>query len=208
MELEPRLSPLSPTPGARLRDIRDAALTLFAERGYHGTAMSDIAAMLDVRVPSLYSHITSKQSLLAEIFEDTTERVWADYEGAVAGVDDVGERLRRSIEAYALRHATHRREALVVRRDLPALLEPNRSYVVATRRRHEHAVRGLIEAGIETGVFGVASASLASFAVLEMSVSIAGWFREDGPLTAKAVAQQYGEFALAIAVGAPPGIGR
>lgn len=200
MELEPRF-PLSPTRGARLRDIRDVALTLFAERGYHGTAMSDIAVMLGVRVPSLYSHIASKQSLLAEIFADTTERVWADYEEAVGGVDAVSERLRRAIEVYALRHATHRREALVVRRELPALLEPTASMVVATRRRHEHAVRDLIREGIETGAFSVSSAMMASFAMLEMSVSIAGWFRDGGPLTAEAVARQYGEFALSIAAG-------
>ena len=122
----------------------------------------------------------------------------ADYERAVAGVDELPERLRRAIEAYALRHATHRREALVVRRDLSALLEPNLSLVRATRRQHEQAVRRLIADGIEAGVFAVRSAAMASFAMLEMSVSVASWFREEGPLSAEAISRQYGEFALGI----------
>jgi AcrR family transcriptional regulator len=199
--IEPLVPPLSTGPGARLKDIQDVALSLFAERGYHGTSMSHIAAIIGVRVPSLYSHIHSKQSLLGDIFDETTRAVWREFQQAVAGVDDVREQLRRAIEAYALRHATHRREALVVHRDLPALEEPVHSEVVAVRRRHEQAVRELIDTGIESGVFRVASATMASFAMLEMSVSIASWFREDGPLSAEAVARQYGEFALAIAAG-------
>jgi AcrR family transcriptional regulator len=31
--------------------VLDAALTLFAERGYHGTAVSQIAASLGIRTP-------------------------------------------------------------------------------------------------------------------------------------------------------------
>jgi AcrR family transcriptional regulator len=193
------LTPVSPSGHARVDDVRDVALTLFAKRGYHGTTMSEIAAMLDVRVPTLYSHITSKQSLLAEIFLDTTDAVWAEYERAVADVEGARERLRLAIEAYALRHATHRREALVVHRDLSALAEPVLSYVLATRRRHEHAIRRLIDDGIDASVFAVRSATMASFAMLEMSVSIASWFREGGPLSPEEIAQQYGEFALGIA---------
>jgi AcrR family transcriptional regulator len=192
--------PSSPS-RARIDDVRDVALTLFAERGYHGTTMSQIAGVLGVRVATLYSHIRSKQGLLGEIFIETTNAVWADHERAIAGVEDITERLRRSIEAYALRHATHRRQALVVHRDLSALDEPARSPVIAKRRQHEHAIRQLIADGIEAGAFAVRSATMASFAILEMSVSIASWFREDGKLSAEAIARQYGEFALSIAAG-------
>lgn len=195
---------------ARVDDVRDVALTLFAQRGYHGTTMSDIAGALGVRVPSLYSHIRAKQDLLAAIVVETTNAVWDDYQQAVSGVDDVAEGLRRAIDAYALRHATHRREALVVNRDVSSLEEPIRSQVLAKRRQHEHAVRALIADGIDTGTFRTSSASLASFAMLEMSVSIARWFQDDGPLSAEDVARHYGTFALRIVGvtnGRPPADG-
>jgi AcrR family transcriptional regulator len=191
--------------GARVDDVKDAALRLFAERGYHGTTMSHIALAVGVQVPTLYSHIRAKQTLLADIAAETTEQVWSDFEAAVAGERDPRARLRAAVEVYALRHATHRHEALVVNRDASSLEEPVRSEVFRRREQHEHAVRRLIEDGVAAGVMHVGSPALASFAILEMSVSIARWFREDGPLPAEEVARQYGEFALRLAgADAPP----
>ena len=69
----------------------------------------------------------------------------------------------------------------------------------ALRRRHERAIRGLIEEGSEEGVFAVSEPLLASFGILELCVSIAHWFRPDRPLSAEDVAHQYAEFAVRIA---------
>ena len=179
--------------------VRDAALTLFAERGYHGTALSQIAAALGIRTPSLYNHMKAKQDLLRDIVSETTEQVWADYERSVGGVQDVVERLRRATRVYALRHATHRREALIVNRDVASLDEPARSRVLELRRRHADAIRDLIDEGVREGRFTESEPTLAAFGILEMCVSIARWFREDGSLSAEAVAETYSRYALQIA---------
>ena len=100
---------------------------------------------------------------------------------------------------HALRHATHRREALIVNRDVASLEEPVLSEVLELRRRHERAVRGLIEDGVDQGLLTVESPRVASFGVLEMCVSVARWFSPDGVLTAEDVAEQYSEFALRLA---------
>ncbi|MEU7813732.1 TetR family transcriptional regulator [Pseudonocardia sp. NPDC049154] len=178
--------------------VLDAALTLFAQRGYHGTALSQIAEILGIRTPSLYNHMRSKQELLETIVEQTLDHVLADFHVAVAGTDDPVAQLRDATRVYALRHATHRREALIVNRDTTSLPEPALTAMRERRRDHERAVRSVITRGIECGVFAVGNAGLASFAILEMSVSIARWFREDGPRTAEQVADEYAEFALRI----------
>jgi AcrR family transcriptional regulator len=179
--------------------VIDAALTLFAQYGYHGTALSQIAEMLGVRTPSLYNHMRSKQELLRTIVDRTTTGVLADFHEAVADLTDPVERLRRASLVYALRHATHRREAIVVNRDTASVDEPHRSELQARRREHEHAMRKIIGDGAEAGLFHVESPALASFAIREMCVSIARWFRDDGPLGAEQVAAQYSRFALRIA---------
>lgn len=46
--------------------------------------------------------------------------------------------------------------------------------------------------------FHVDSPALASFAILEMCLSIARWFRDDGARTAEQVADEYADFALRI----------
>jgi len=181
--------------------VREAALTLFAQRGYHGTALRDIASAVGIRTPSLYNHIESKQELLRGILLSTTEQVWADFEAAVGGVTDPRERLRRAVVTYALRHANHRREALIVNRDVASLSEPGRSEVMALRRRHERAVREIIIEGVGAGVFRVADPFLASFGILEMCVSVARWFDPDGPLSAEQIAAEHAEVALRL-VGA------
>jgi AcrR family transcriptional regulator len=188
--------------------VREAALTLFAQRGYHGTALRDIAGEVGIRTPSLYNHIESKQELLRGILLSSTEQVWADFEAAVEGVADAGERLRRAVVTYALRAASHRREALIVNRDVASLEEPARSEVMALRRRHERAVREIIIEGVGAGVFTVRDPFLASFGILEMCVSIARWFDPAGPLSAGQVAAEHGEFALRlVGAGAEPSAG-
>lgn len=179
--------------------VRDAATTLFAEKGYHGTALSEVAASLGVRTPSLYNHMRSKQELLADIVLETSRQVWADHQEAVRDRDDVVDRLREAARVYALRHATHRREALIVNRDVASLDEPVLSQVLELRRRHEGAVRTLIQEGTDAGLLAAGNPRVASFGVLEMCVSVARWFSPGGPLSAEQVAEQYSEFALRVA---------
>ena len=191
----------TPNPSVTKADLREAALTLFAERGYHGTSLKEIAQELGIRTPSLYNHMESKGSLLREIVLETLHYVVRDFERALAETSDPAERLRAATAVYAYRHATHRREALVVNQEAVHLDDPDWTVAQQTRRRHENGFRQLIIDGQRAGVFAVDSQKVASFAIREMCVSVARWFRSDGPLSAADVADQYSAFALGI-VGA------
>ena len=59
--------------------IIDVALELFAQSGYLGTSMSDIAKQLGITKGSLYKHYTGKQEILDSIVE---RRNKMDYERA------------------------------------------------------------------------------------------------------------------------------
>ncbi|MEU7813731.1 TetR/AcrR family transcriptional regulator [Pseudonocardia sp. NPDC049154] len=180
------------------RAVLDTALTLFAERGYHGTALSQIAEVLEVRTPSLYNHMRSKQELLQTIVADTVRGVLDDFHAAIEGRTEPVDRLYHAVLVYARRHATHRREAIVVNRDTSSLEEPFRSQMQELRREHEHALRTIISDGVAADRFVVDSPALASFAIREMCVSIARWYQDDGPIGPEQVAREYTEFALNI----------
>ena len=65
------------------RAVVDAAARLFAERGYHGTSMRDIAQEFSLNPGSLYLYIRSKEQLLQSICEfvlDLLERNLDDVE--------------------------------------------------------------------------------------------------------------------------------
>ena len=59
--------------------IMEAALELFAQNGYLGTSMSDIADRLGISKAALYKHYTGKQEILDRIVERMNEM---DYERA------------------------------------------------------------------------------------------------------------------------------
>src|SRR5688572_15130325 len=60
-----------PRTGGKREDILDAALGLFAERGFHGTAMPDIAA------GTFYRHFVSKEALVNELYQRSKQALLA-----------------------------------------------------------------------------------------------------------------------------------
>lgn len=190
----------------RGQEVLEAGLALFAERGYHGTTVRDIARAVGIRAPGLYSHIESKQDLLKAIMDATMERLIADHHAAISTTNDVAEALRRATEAHVRYHCRHRQEALVGNRELASLDEPTRGTILALRDDYEQGFRALIARGIAEGRFDVGSPRLASYSILEMGIGVAVWYRDDGEFSEAQIAYQYADFALRL-VGADGGGG-
>ncbi len=60
--------------------LRQAAEELFAERGYLGASMTDIAKRVGVRKPSLYNYYSSKEELFMELLENSL-KAWSEASG-------------------------------------------------------------------------------------------------------------------------------
>lgn len=60
---------------AARQDILAAALQAFAERGFHGTSIPDIAAAAGVGVASIYRRFESKEHLVNAVFRDAKSRL-------------------------------------------------------------------------------------------------------------------------------------
>lgn len=50
--------------------IKQVALHLFAEKGYEGTALSEIARNAGIKTPSIYAHFKSKEDLFLTVYHD------------------------------------------------------------------------------------------------------------------------------------------
>jgi AcrR family transcriptional regulator len=179
--------------------IRDAALTLFAERGFRATTMKDVARAVGVRAPSLYSHVSSKDALLTGIMVTTMDDLIQGFHLAVATTCDPVEQLRRATEAHVRYHTRHRREAFVGNREIPSLKTDARRTILDKRREYSMLFRDLIDRGSKEGVFLRSPPRLVAYAILDMGIGLAAWFRPDGPYTEEELAQSYGEFALRLA---------
>ncbi|HEY4238746.1 MAG TPA: TetR/AcrR family transcriptional regulator [Kofleriaceae bacterium] len=74
-----------PRTGDKRREILDAALRIFADRGFHGTNVPDIAQAARVGTGSLYRYFASKEALVNEVYRDAKLRLRA------ALLDGLGE---------------------------------------------------------------------------------------------------------------------
>jgi AcrR family transcriptional regulator len=178
--------------------VLDAACLLFAERGYHGTSMRDIAETLGVRAPSLYNHVASKQDILYAIMDKAMDRATGALDDALSGVEEVSEQLRRATESLVLDFLRFPAEVTVCNTEVRSLDPGHRLAIVAKRDDYAARVRTIIERGCRSGRFTTRTPQIAAFAVLEMGNSAKSWFRPSGRYTDTYVAGEYGDFALRV----------
>lgn len=83
-------------------DTRDrvlaVALPLFADRGYRGTSLRDIARRIGIKAPSLLHHFPSKQQLYLAVLDRIFEGLEAAAQNVATGKGTRQERLVQSIQ--------------------------------------------------------------------------------------------------------------
>jgi AcrR family transcriptional regulator len=135
---------------ARRTELTRAAARLFAEKGYHGTSVGDLAEALGMQKASLYSHIDSKADLLWEVAREGSEA----FHAALDTVPDEGpvlERIAAALRAHLRVVAEQLDVATVFIREWRYLEGERRETFVAERRRYEERVRALFREGRELG---------------------------------------------------------
>jgi AcrR family transcriptional regulator len=124
------------------------AARMFAERGYHGTSIGDLAAELGIQKASIYSHINGKQDLLVEIalaganaFHAALDEVPEDAEPA--------ERLRLALRAHLGVVDRQLDVATVWLQEWRYLEDPARKTFMSERRRYQQRIRKLFDHAVK-----------------------------------------------------------
>jgi TetR/AcrR family transcriptional regulator, cholesterol catabolism regulator len=134
----------------RRAELTRQAARLFAERGYHGTSIGDLAKALGVQKGSLYAHIASKQDLLYETMREGAEAFHAALDAIPENLK-VTERIRLALRAHLRVVAEQLDVATVFIREWRYLEGERAEEFLAERRRYEERFRALFREGRELG---------------------------------------------------------
>ncbi|WGY02861.1 TetR/AcrR family transcriptional regulator [Nocardioides sp. QY071] len=182
--------------------LLDAALTAFAERGFHATSTRDIAAAAGMSPAAVYVHHRSKEELLHQISRRGHEATLELVRSATAGSEDPVTQLSEVVRAFAVHHAQANTEARVVNYELASLSEEHLAEILRLRREIAAELRGVVERGVAGGAFDTPDPRMATTALLSLGIDIARWYREERDWSPEDVGAYYAELALRM-VGAP-----
>lgn len=133
--------------------ILDAATRVFAERGFFGAQVADIARRAGIAAGTVYLYFRSKDELLLTLFERTMQDAIREGREALDGVDDPAERLRRIARLHLERLGRDRDLAIVFQVELRQSTKFMARLSATRLRDYLGLIRDTIADGQARGVF-------------------------------------------------------
>ncbi|WP_435769655.1 TetR/AcrR family transcriptional regulator [Nocardioides sp. SYSU DS0651] len=178
---------------ASMPRVLASALDAFAEQGYHGTSIRDIAAGAGLSVPGLYHHYRSKQdvlmALMVAVMDDLLRRTTAALEAA--GASSPTARFDALVEALLRFHLERRLEAFVASSEIRSLDPANRTRYVALRDEQQQMIARVVADGVAAGEFDVPHPAETVRAVATLCVGVATWYDPRGPVAADVLVERH-----------------
>jgi AcrR family transcriptional regulator len=195
--------PPRPPRDQAIASIIDAAVALFADRGYEATTMQDVATRVGITAPALYHYFDSKQGLLFGVLEVNLERILtrladpandrstaADQLGAFVRAH-VGFQLE-TVDGARIYNAMFLGTGAMLR----ALSPAQRAKVTALQRRFRSRLDGVLAHGVATGEFAITDRQVTLMGIIALGEFAPAWFRAGGAMTADQAAERCAELAV------------
>ena len=167
------------------RRLVEAAVRLFAEKGYENASVSEIVAAAGVNKGSLYHYFQAKDDLLFEIYHGVLAMQQDRLERLAGGPGTAVDRLRAVAVDVVVTTVEHLDWTTVFFRSMH-LLEPAKLATVrAARRRYHDRFRAIVEEGQASGLFRTdVSADLAVHFFFGSVHHLQTWYRPEGAMNA------------------------
>jgi AcrR family transcriptional regulator len=188
-------------PGTRGK-ILEAGLSVFAESGFAGGSIRQIATLVGINSATLYAHYPSKGHVLAELVRIGHQELHTRLtEALTAAPDSAPGQLTALVRAHVLVHTDYPLLAVVTNDELHSLASDLAAPALQLRSASRQMLLDVLERGVTDGDFAVPDLLLAAGAIGAMGLRVAYWFGPDQPYTREQVADTYAEFALRLACG-------
>lgn len=124
-------------------EIRQMALIMFSEGGYHAVSMRKLAAAVGLQAGSIYVHFESKEALLIELIEEFEEGLLCALEKNVSKVE-TSKRLATYVRTSLDFHIKNRRSELLARHDLRHITWTHQKLIRETQYRRQLLLTNLV----------------------------------------------------------------
>jgi AcrR family transcriptional regulator len=85
---------------AKRTAMMQAAVQVFAEKGYHAATVRDIVKAADVAIGTFYFYFPDKETLFVHLYEETADFLLQTIDQAVRTRQELTHQLSRGIQAY------------------------------------------------------------------------------------------------------------
>ena len=178
--------------------IMEAALKLFAAKGFEATGIREIAESVNLSSAALYHYIGTKDDLLFKIMSDSLRRWIVGIRRACSEVARPEQKLVAFVRLHVMYEGRYQLKSVVVDSELRSLRGAHRSKVIALRDEYEDVLVGLLIAGKTEGTFVIPDVRLARLCLLEMCNGVSRWYSDGGRLTLEEIADNLSILALAL----------
>jgi TetR/AcrR family transcriptional regulator, cholesterol catabolism regulator len=139
---------------ARRKEILDAAMEVFAEKGIMAATVRDIGDRAGILSGSLYHHFASKEEMIVEILVPVVRGQTEIFDRIVADTDDPDEIVRRLIAAAVAQTARNPYAARILQNDTLHIRElPGLEPVVREQREVMSRWISAVKDGMASGNF-------------------------------------------------------
>jgi AcrR family transcriptional regulator len=188
--------------------LLDAAVSLFAEKGFDATSVQEIVERAAVTKGAMYHYFKSKDDLLYEIYHGLISRQLADLDRIVAAGLSPADTVRAVIVDLVETTTARLAEAAVFAQEMHKLADEPMAALRGQRRRYHEGLRDVVANGQAAGAFAaVASAETVTLIVFGIVNQLPQWYRPDGPKTPRQLADEIADFVLAAQAPVSPPAG-
>jgi AcrR family transcriptional regulator len=128
----------------RREAIVDRAAQLFAQHGFNGSSISDLAAACQMSKSLVYHYYPSKEDILYAVMSSHIEQLVADVDQVLIQPGDPQAQLAALIHAFMLHYVGAEEKQKVLLNELDNLPAAQRTKIVAQQRTVINAVQALL----------------------------------------------------------------
>jgi AcrR family transcriptional regulator len=175
--------------------ILSAAADVF-QHGYHARSLDEVAARLGVTKPAIYHYFPSKEHLLCELYERVVDLSVARMEAVFNADTAPAEKLEAMVRTHILLCVGQLPLFTVFFREEPSLPDTFRQRVRPKQRAYGRMFVDVYRRGVADGIFRDMDAVVVVSALVGMGNWLHHWYRPDGRLSEKEIADGMVTIAL------------